>query len=130
MRAFRDLPRSRPPSWPRYFLLCHAVELAIKAHLVLGWTLGEPQTGAEEKRRNKLRLCHDIKELLVEAFKLGLELNPSVRDKIKLLNAVHANYWHRYPQEAGHPVVVIEHIEPYANELLAAVSAGVRPRVP
>jgi hypothetical protein len=33
-RAFCDLPPRIPPqSWPRYFMLCHAAELAFKAYL-------------------------------------------------------------------------------------------------
>jgi hypothetical protein len=39
--AFHEL-RERPPpfSWPRYFLLCHSIELALKAYLAkLGATL-------------------------------------------------------------------------------------------
>jgi hypothetical protein len=34
MGAFRALPSGNPPSWPRYFLLCHAIELALKGFLV------------------------------------------------------------------------------------------------
>jgi hypothetical protein len=39
--AFKQLPEERPegrPSWPRYFLLCHSIELALKAYLALGGT--------------------------------------------------------------------------------------------
>ena len=32
-QAFHDLPARLPPSWPRYFMLCHAIELAPKAYL-------------------------------------------------------------------------------------------------
>jgi hypothetical protein len=32
--AFCDLPENYPPrSWPRYFMLCHAIELSLKAYL-------------------------------------------------------------------------------------------------
>jgi hypothetical protein len=29
VQAYRDLPKTPPPSWPRYFLFCHAIELAL-----------------------------------------------------------------------------------------------------
>lgn len=29
-QAYRPSPRS-PPSWPRYFMLCHSIEVALKA---------------------------------------------------------------------------------------------------
>jgi hypothetical protein len=31
-QAYRDLPARSPPSWPRYFMLCHSIELALKAY--------------------------------------------------------------------------------------------------
>jgi hypothetical protein len=35
-QAFCDLPPRTPPqSWPRYLMLCHAVELALKAYLFI-----------------------------------------------------------------------------------------------
>ena len=42
-KAFRDLPPEGPSgvpvNWPRYFALCHATELALKAFLLAhGWT--------------------------------------------------------------------------------------------
>jgi hypothetical protein len=41
-KAFRDLPEKGPSgipvNWPRYFALCHATELALKAFLLAhGW---------------------------------------------------------------------------------------------
>jgi hypothetical protein len=34
--AFHELAERHPTaSWPRYFLLCHSIELALKAHLLL-----------------------------------------------------------------------------------------------
>jgi hypothetical protein len=43
MGAFRALPSGNPPSWPRYFLLCRAVELALKGFLVSRYSRSEEQ---------------------------------------------------------------------------------------
>ena len=35
LTAYDDLTERPPPkSWPRYFMLCHAIELALKGYLV------------------------------------------------------------------------------------------------
>jgi hypothetical protein len=31
-KAYNDLPPGLPPDWVHYFLLCHAVELVLKAY--------------------------------------------------------------------------------------------------
>jgi hypothetical protein len=31
-QAYRDLPTRYPPSWPLYVMLCHSIELALKAY--------------------------------------------------------------------------------------------------
>jgi hypothetical protein len=47
LQAYRDLPKDRPPpDWPRYFLLCHSIELALKAYL--SWQ-GTSASGLSEK---------------------------------------------------------------------------------
>ena len=33
--AYRAVPETPPFSWPRYFLLCHSIELTLKAYLAL-----------------------------------------------------------------------------------------------
>ncbi len=117
MRAFRNLPPGTPPSWPRYFLLCHSIELALKAYLA---AQGVPPSEL------KNTFGHDLKELLTEAIRLGLAIDVPARTEIELLNEAHTKYWPRYPREDAKPVFVIDHFEPYAAELLQLVRSSIQ----
>jgi hypothetical protein len=64
MEAFRALPSGNPPSWPRYFLLCHAIELALKAFLIL--------RGVSSGTLKSPTFRHNLKQLLAEAVNYGL----------------------------------------------------------
>ena len=94
--AFEQLPEERPggpPSWPRYFLLCHSIELALKAYLALrGSTPGQLR---QSERR------HNLDQLVNEAVEKGLALPPLAQERIELLHKAHKKYWHRYPPDDG-----------------------------
>ena len=65
-KAYYALPETPPPSWPRYFLLCHMIELALKTFLKF-----------HGKSESDLKaIGHDLKKLLKRATKLGLTLTP------------------------------------------------------
>jgi len=101
--TYHKAPSTKQPYWPRYFLLCHAVQLVLKAYLVLhGFT-------QDELQRN---FRHDLKKLLDEADKLGLAISQAARSEIKILNEAHTKYWPRYPRKVSRPVFVIKHFEP------------------
>ena len=97
-QAFRALPPGNPPSWPRYFLLCHAAELGLRAFLL--------SRGARESDLQASAFRHNLKKLLAEAIKRGLALSSSARDEIELLDEAHAKFWHRYPRKEAKPVFV------------------------
>ena len=98
-------------------MLCHAVELVLKSYLALhGFTQRELQN----------EYGHKLKELLDKAVELGLQISPSARSEIKLLDEAHMKHWPRYPREDVKPVFVISHFEPYVEELFKAVSLKVR----
>ena len=114
--AFHKLPENPPPwGWPRYFLLCHANELALKAHLA--------HHGASAEELQKV-FKHDLKKLLKAVIKKGLPLTHDTQGKIKLLSKAHAKLRHRYPGEG--PVYVIEPFVAAAQELLDSVSTDIR----
>lgn len=117
-QAFRHLHRRYPPqSWPRYFMLCHAVKLALKAYLFY--------RGKTPKELKALKLRHSLKALLTEATNAGLSLSMSAQNDIALMDEAHEEFWHRYPKEDGKPVYTIEQFRSPARELLDAVSAAV-----
>jgi hypothetical protein len=114
-QTFHKAPTFHPISWPRYFLLCHSIELALKAYLAkLGAT---PQMLKQFDRR------HALDRLVTEAVEKGLHLTPETQKGIRALAEAHAKFWHRYPRDDGKiEVFVIEQFIPAAHELLNTVS--------
>jgi hypothetical protein len=114
--AFHELPeRPAPLSWPRYFLLCHSIELALKAYLALVGTTPE---------QLKKDFGHKLNQLVDEAVEKGLPLTTTTQEEIKHLNVAHTEFRHRYPGVG--PVYIIEQFIPAAKELLDAVSTAIR----
>jgi hypothetical protein len=86
--AFCQLPERQPPrSWPRYFLLCHSIELALKAHLA--------RRGATPEQLRKFELRHNLDQLMDEAVEKGLPLPRPTQELIKALSEAHSKFWHR-----------------------------------
>ena len=65
MHAYKTLPDTPHPEWPRYFLFCHAIELALKAFLA-------QKTGLSQKELAD-KFGHDLDALLKEGTALGLQ---------------------------------------------------------
>ena len=103
-QAFRDLPPRTPQSWPRYFMLCHATELALKAYLAYH--------GATPKELKAKDVRHSLAELLTRVTNKGLSLSAAAQTDIGLLSEAHEEFWHRYPKENGEPVYTIDQFEP------------------
>jgi len=119
-RTFYKAPTFHPSiSWPRYFLLCHAIELALKAYLA--------KLGATSQHLRQFERRHKLDRLVTEAVERGLHLTPETQERIRALSKAHSNFWHRYPRDDGKiEVFVIEQFIPAAHELLNAVSMEVR----
>jgi hypothetical protein len=70
-RTFCDVPPRTPPeSWPRYFLLCHSAELALKAYLF--------HHGATPKELKDISVRHSLTELLMRAIRRPRTANPEI----------------------------------------------------
>jgi hypothetical protein len=126
LEAFHQLPPEQEVrrwiSWPRYFLLCHAVELALKAFL-------SRQGIAEET----LRKCfgHKIDKLVAEAMSRSLGIQQLHADKLKRLSEAHAgpDYRSRYPLNVGSVVFATDNVDQGAvPELFRAVAISIRGR--
>jgi hypothetical protein len=115
-QAYHAVP-SAPLSWPRYFLLCHSIELALKAFLTFH---GESETDLK-------LIGHDLKKLLKQAERCGLKLTPDTQDAIKRLARAHREHWARYPNDDIQRVYVIEQFEKNAAELFERVRAAIYP---
>jgi hypothetical protein len=118
--AFNKAPTFHPSiSWPRYFLLCHSIELALKAYLA--------KLGAMPTQLRQLDRRHNLDRLVTEAVEKGLHLTTPTQEGIKALAEAHAKFWHRYPRDDGKfEVFVIEQFIRAAHELINAVSVEVR----
>ena len=102
------------PTKPRYFLLCHAIRLALMAYI----TSRRP---AAQDRFNKI-FGNDLTKLLDEAISLGLTVSPSTESEIEKLSTAHVKYFARYPNETANRVLVIEHLGgQHVEELFKAV---------
>lgn len=114
-RAFGELPEPDypPHDWPRYFMLCHAIELALKAYLAL--------KGATYAQLKDFR--HDLTAARIEATNKGLSLTPSTQVAIDTLSEAHTKFWHRYPTVEGGPwsFPLIGQFEGAARELIEQV---------
>jgi len=104
----------RLPSWPRYFLLCHAIEVALKAWLA--WS------GESAKRLE--HYGHDLDKLVAVAQTRGFTGSGSAVNDIRLLSPVHKEHLARYPLRTGAPIPMIEQFEGTAVELLEAGCAA------
>jgi hypothetical protein len=105
-------------SWPRYFLLCHAIELGLKANLA--------KLGATPRQLRQLDRRHNLSKLVTEAVEKDLHLTPETQAGIKALAEAHAKFWHRYPRDDGKvEVFLIDQFVSAAHELLNAVSMEV-----
>jgi hypothetical protein len=67
-QTFHKAPTFHPISWPRYFLLCHSLELALKAYLA--------KLGATTEHLRKLERRHNLNKLLDEVVEKGYKPRP------------------------------------------------------
>jgi hypothetical protein len=114
-QAYYDLPTPMP-SWPRYFLFCHSIELVLKAYLA--------QHGLTEDELKNPSFRHNIKNLLDQAIRCGLSLSFNTRASITLLEEAHKKYWPRYPIRGSGGVILIYQCEADADKLFEAVFAA------
>ncbi len=82
--------------WPKYALLTHAIELALKAFADHSVQSGKPP-GKEPKQ-------HDLCSWYRLALEYGLLDTPGVAENIEILNDLHLTHYTRYPQERASAV--------------------------
>jgi hypothetical protein len=108
------------PTKPRYFLLCHAIRLVLRAYIASR----RPFTQDELKKT----FGHDLTKLLNEASRLGLTISPSTESEIEKLTEAHVKYFARYPKETANRVLMIEHFGgQHVEELFKAVRLKIVP---
>ena len=109
------------PNWPKYFLMTHAIELAINAYLIFEKGLGQPRTPAGAKPDG-----HDLMALYEEAVRRGLKSNPLVLKELPFLSELHKIHYARYPQIEARPVpAYVSEYDDMLDQLLTDVSSAI-----
>jgi hypothetical protein len=120
--AAEDLPDSRngEQNWPKYALLTHAIELALKG-FVLHCAQGGKIPG-DPKR-------HNLVEWYEAAVKFGLTREPVMTENITLLNNLHESHYMRYPAQGARLVPNPETIaDQTVDHLVFEITQVVNPR--
>jgi hypothetical protein len=107
--------------WPKYALLTHAIELALKAFAQHSVAIGK--TPGKEPKQHDLRGWYDL------ALQYGLSDDPSVADNINLLNELHSTHYTRYPQQQTTPVPDASVIaDSTVDHLISTFTRSINPR--
>jgi len=126
-RMFRDAAMQLPdyvnsePNWPRYALLMHAIELALKAYARHFYPDGIP-AGIEPKQ-------HDLTGWYELALKHGFQDEPEIAANIDVLNDLHRSHFSRYPQSRSSPLPAVETIiDTTVDHLIETFTCTINPR--
>jgi hypothetical protein len=101
-RMFRDAAiklvayTNAEQNWPRYALLLHAIELALKAFA--------KQREVEGRTLGKLPHNHDLQAWYDLAVQHGLKDDPRIAMNVPYLTDLHFTHFARYPQQHSNPV--------------------------
>jgi hypothetical protein len=103
------------PAKPRYYLLCHAIKLVLKAYIASRRSLTRSELEAT--------FSHDLTKLLEEAIDLGLVLSPSTESEIERLTQEGVKYFVCYPKESSNRIFFLDH---FVNQHIEALFKTVR----
>jgi hypothetical protein len=121
-RQFRRVAMSLPdmegpePNWPKWFLVTHAIELAIKAYIVSREDSNAPVPAAPKPPN------HDLVALYDYAVLYGLTRDPIITKELPHLSELHQVHYARYPQAEAKPVALIAHFDDMVDKLITDVS--------
>jgi len=124
---FRDAAVSMPdtvnaqPNWPKYALLFHAIELALKAAIVSFGERGASQpTGPQPAN-------HDLSALYAYAVGYGLVSRQDVISDLPHLSQLSVSHYARYPQVPVQPVALISQYDDLIDQIFTDVRAILPP---
>jgi hypothetical protein len=107
------------PNWPKYFLITHAIELAIKAYITSREDVGAPAPAGKHPAN------HDLVGLYDYAVFYGLERNPALTVDLPHLSELHQIHYARYPQANVKPVALIAQYDDLVDQLFADVGKAI-----
>ena len=107
--------------WPRYALITHAIELALKAFIRHCVENGQPIVKEPSN--------HDLSGWYQLALSYGLQDNPVIAENIQLLNELHNTHYSRYPKHRSQPIPAGELIlDPTVDQLIATFTQIINAR--
>jgi hypothetical protein len=125
-RQFREaavrLPDSRngERNWPRYALITHAIELALKG-FALKAAAGSPVSGEAKQ--------HDLSGWYEVCVRFGLARDVVIAENLSFLNELHLTHFMRYPVGRATPVPNPEAIaDQTVDHLIFEITQVVNPR--
>lgn len=114
-----DIVNARP-NWPKYTLLMHAIELALKAAIV---SYGER---GKEKPQGPEPGNHDLNALYAYAVAYGLKPRQEIVDELPHISELHVIHYARYPQVPVRPVALISQYDDLADTIMLDVADAQR----
>jgi hypothetical protein len=116
LAAARRLDEHAGQFSPKYFLLCHAIELALKAYILA--------RGGTEKETKKIR--HDLIAAWFRAVDLGIQpTNAELHGIVLRVAPPHADYSFRYGKRWTHILPRAEVFDAAVSDLIKDVSSTV-----
>jgi hypothetical protein len=107
--------------WPRYALVTHAIELALKAFVRHCVENGQPKVKEPSN--------HDLSGWYQLALNYGLQHDPIIAENVALLDELHNTHYSRYPQHRSKPIPAGELIlDPTVDQLIATFSQIINAR--
>jgi hypothetical protein len=125
-RMFRDAAqemenyRSNEQNWPKYALLCHAAELALKAFVNLAVAKGGTLPALPPHN-------HDLLGRYQLAVQFGLECSAQIEEEVSLLNELHRNHFMRYPQLQSKPLPDLSFADSTVEHLISVITPFTNP---
>ncbi|WGD52383.1 hypothetical protein QA641_00030 [Bradyrhizobium sp. CB1650] len=117
--ALVDIDNGRP-NWPKYTLLFHAIELALKAAIVSYGERSVPKPSCPQPGN------HDLSALYDYATAYGLIRRREIVDDLPHISELHVIHYARYPQVPVRPVALISQYDDLADMILNDVSDALR----
>jgi hypothetical protein len=107
------------PNWPKWFLVTHAIELAIRAFIVSRKDLDIPPPPTPEPTN------HDFVSLYDYAVLCGLTRNQLVPERLPQLSELHQVHYARYPKTYVKRVVLTGYFDDPTDQLFADISRAI-----
>ncbi len=107
-------------NWPKYALVTHAIELALKAFAQQSVESGKPALPQPKQ--------HDLNGWYQMALQYGLSHNAAMEENIGLLNELHQNHYTRYPPSRTKPLPSADNIaDDVVDMLIAEFTKSINP---